>query len=202
MVDVKVTRIASKLKQIVKQRALRQLVKTFVICRKYMDHVLAIIQCGITILIEIHAHNSSMAVVLAMPIVSRKLRIVRHSVQLMIKSVSITHKGVIYIRISIIIVHLCSAACDQPIESGPCNGSFERWSYDKERDSCVPFNFGGCKGNKNNFATSGACEHHCKKPGIGKSEYTVNELYHNYYDFKCSCHLLILFCLEIFLFGK
>ncbi|XP_070503265.1 papilin isoform X3 [Chironomus tepperi] len=59
-------------------------------------------------------------------------------------------------------------ACDQPIEPGICNGSFERWAYDKEQDSCVPFNYGGCKGNKNNFPTVGACEHHCKKPGIGK----------------------------------
>ncbi|KAL7022058.1 hypothetical protein ACKWTF_012113 [Chironomus riparius] len=60
------------------------------------------------------------------------------------------------------------SACEQSIEPGICSGSFERWAYDKEQDSCVQFNYGGCKGNKNNFATVGACEHHCKKPGIGK----------------------------------
>ncbi|CRL07350.1 CLUMA_CG020329, isoform A [Clunio marinus] len=59
-------------------------------------------------------------------------------------------------------------SCDQPIEQGSCSGSFERWGYDKERDICVPFNYGGCKGNKNNFATENACNYQCKTPGVGK----------------------------------
>jgi hypothetical protein len=63
------------------------------------------------------------------------------------------------------------AACDQPIEAGVCSGSFERWGYDKERDACVPFTYGGCKGNKNNYQSEAACEYSCKKPGVGKSEY-------------------------------
>lgn len=64
-----------------------------------------------------------------------------------------------------------SAQCDQPIEQGVCSGSFERWGYDKERDACIPFNFGGCKGNKNNYPTESSCDYHCKTPGVGKSEY-------------------------------
>jgi hypothetical protein len=76
-----------------------------------------------------------------------------------------------------------TAVCDQPIERGVCNGTFERWGYDKESDSCVQFSYGGCKGNKNNFATEGACEHHCKKPGIGKSEYKHFYLFKSVFEF-------------------
>ena len=63
------------------------------------------------------------------------------------------------------------APCEQPIEAGPCNGSFERWAYDKEADICRPFTYGGCKANKNNHATESACNYSCKKPGVGKREY-------------------------------
>nr|XP_049463319.1 papilin isoform X5 [Anopheles coluzzii] len=58
--------------------------------------------------------------------------------------------------------------CEQPMEAGPCNGTFERWYYDKETDGCHPFYFGGCKGNKNNYPTEASCGYHCKKPGVHK----------------------------------
>ncbi|XP_053670896.1 papilin [Anopheles nili] len=58
--------------------------------------------------------------------------------------------------------------CEQPMDAGPCNGTFERWYYDKESDACHPFHFGGCKGNTNNYATEPACYYHCKKPGVHK----------------------------------
>ncbi|XP_055613416.1 papilin-like isoform X1 [Uranotaenia lowii] len=60
--------------------------------------------------------------------------------------------------------------CEQPQDAGPCNGTFERWSYDKERDACVPFHYGGCKGNKNNYPTESSCDYHCKKPGVHKQK--------------------------------
>lgn len=63
------------------------------------------------------------------------------------------------------------APCDQPKEAGPCNGTFERWYFDKERDTCEPFLFGGCKGNKNNYPTESSCHYHCKKPGVHKRKY-------------------------------
>ncbi|XP_058455699.1 papilin isoform X2 [Malaya genurostris] len=62
--------------------------------------------------------------------------------------------------------------CDQPVENGPCNGTFERWHYDKERDSCERFQFGGCKGNKNNYASESSCNYHCKQPGVHKQKDT------------------------------
>ncbi|XP_049281703.1 papilin isoform X4 [Anopheles funestus] len=58
--------------------------------------------------------------------------------------------------------------CEQPMERGPCNGTFERWYYDKESDACHPFYYGGCKGNKNNYPTEASCGYHCKKPGVHK----------------------------------
>ncbi|XP_041765619.1 papilin isoform X3 [Anopheles merus] len=58
--------------------------------------------------------------------------------------------------------------CEQPMEAGPCNGTFERWYYDQETDACHPFYFGGCKGNKNNYPTEASCGYHCKKPGVHK----------------------------------
>uniref|UniRef100_A0A182FPU5 Uncharacterized protein n=1 Tax=Anopheles albimanus TaxID=7167 RepID=A0A182FPU5_ANOAL len=58
--------------------------------------------------------------------------------------------------------------CEQPKEDGPCNGTFERWYYDKETGACQLFYYGGCKGNKNNYQSEAACNYHCKKPGVHK----------------------------------
>nr|XP_029723407.1 papilin-like isoform X4 [Aedes albopictus] len=63
--------------------------------------------------------------------------------------------------------------CDQPMEAGPCNGTFARWYYEKERDACEPFLYGGCKGNKNNYPTESSCNYHCKKPGVHKPSCTL-----------------------------
>ncbi|XP_055695924.1 papilin isoform X3 [Lutzomyia longipalpis] len=56
--------------------------------------------------------------------------------------------------------------CEQPVDNGPCNGEYERWYFDAEADICRPFIYGGCKGNKNNYASEHACHYHCKKPGV------------------------------------
>lgn len=58
--------------------------------------------------------------------------------------------------------------CEQPVEEGPCEGNFERWYFDKEQDTCRPFRYGGCKGNKNNFPTEHACKYQCRRPGVRK----------------------------------
>ncbi|XP_032578299.1 papilin isoform X5 [Drosophila sechellia] len=60
--------------------------------------------------------------------------------------------------------------CEQPVESGPCAGNFERWYYDNETDICRPFTYGGCKGNKNNYPTEHACNYNCRQPGVLKAE--------------------------------
>lgn len=61
--------------------------------------------------------------------------------------------------------NLCTDACAAPADPGPCNGTFSRWAFDKETRSCRQFDYGGCKGNKNNFPTEAACLYKCNKPG-------------------------------------
>ena len=51
--------------------------------------------------------------------------------------------------------------CSQPLEPGPCRGSFQRFYYDSQLGSCHAFNYTGCKGNRNRFMDSGSCEAAC-----------------------------------------
>jgi hypothetical protein len=51
--------------------------------------------------------------------------------------------------------------CAQPIVPGPCRAAIPRWGFDAEKGACVPFTYGGCGGNDNNFATREACERGC-----------------------------------------
>jgi len=44
---------------------------------------------------------------------------------------------------------------------GPCKASLIRYYYDQVNQSCVPFSFGGCKGNENNFGSKRMCEESC-----------------------------------------
>lgn len=67
-------------------------------------------------------------------------------------------------------LYLFIAACEQPLEEGPCNGNYERWYFDKEEDTCKPFRYGGCKGTKNNFASEAACKYQCKNPSVQKGK--------------------------------
>ncbi|VEN50612.1 unnamed protein product [Callosobruchus maculatus] len=59
-------------------------------------------------------------------------------------------------------------ACEQKKEEGPCRGEYARFYYDKESKQCVPFLYGGCKGNNNNFLTIEACKQKCMAPGRKK----------------------------------
>ncbi|XP_065354306.1 papilin isoform X6 [Calliphora vicina] len=69
--------------------------------------------------------------------------------------------------------------CEQPMDQGPCEGSFERWFYDNTTDVCHPFTYGGCKGNKNNYPTEHACNYHCRQPGVHKEPDITNEVLPN-----------------------
>ena len=51
------------------------------------------------------------------------------------------------------------AICNQPIESGSCRASFNRYGFNGSE--CVQFNFGGCEGNENNFMTLADCQQSC-----------------------------------------
>nr|XP_046260461.1 amyloid-beta A4 protein isoform X1 [Scatophagus argus] len=49
------------------------------------------------------------------------------------------------------------AVCWARAESGPCHAMLERWYFMPEKRRCVPFLFGGCGGNRNNFESEEYC---------------------------------------------
>ncbi|XP_046445127.1 papilin-like isoform X2 [Daphnia pulex] len=52
--------------------------------------------------------------------------------------------------------------CEKPQDAGGCQGTFQRWSYDKTSMTCQEFNWGGCQGNENNFLSERECHLRCK----------------------------------------
>lgn len=50
----------------------------------------------------------------------------------------------------------------QESEPGPCTGYFNRWYFESRKMMCVPFIYGGCRGNRNNFLTSQECMEACQ----------------------------------------
>ncbi|XP_062407610.1 kunitz-type protease inhibitor 1-like isoform X2 [Sardina pilchardus] len=59
--------------------------------------------------------------------------------------------------------------CLAPKKVGPCRGSFPRWNYNAVTDQCEQFNFGGCKGNRNNYLSKKECTDACKAVASGRS---------------------------------
>uniref|UniRef100_A0A671SU60 BPTI/Kunitz inhibitor domain-containing protein n=1 Tax=Sinocyclocheilus anshuiensis TaxID=1608454 RepID=A0A671SU60_9TELE len=55
--------------------------------------------------------------------------------------------------------------CAAPPVVGPCKGVFSRWYYDYKTGDCQHFQYGGCKGNHNNFLQKSDCINECiQKP--------------------------------------
>ncbi|BHF58856.1 zinc-containing alcohol dehydrogenase [Sparganum proliferum] len=54
--------------------------------------------------------------------------------------------------------------CKLPQEVGPCRAMIKRFAYDDTAKACVPFTYGGCQGNGNNFETKEECEEKCMAP--------------------------------------
>ncbi|XP_975464.3 spondin-1 [Tribolium castaneum] len=52
--------------------------------------------------------------------------------------------------------------CMQESEPGPCTGYFNRWYFEPRKMMCVPFIYGGCRGNRNNFLTAQECMEACQ----------------------------------------
>lgn len=142
-------------------------------CRKSMGPALATIQFITTILIAMLARNSFMVDAWATPTDSKPSTNVKNCAKSTISCVSWERKRAsqtFAINFPFSDFPFCTEPCDQPVEAGQCHGQFERWHYDKEQDTCVPFTYGGCKGNKNNFASKEACSYQCKRPGSRKGK--------------------------------
>lgn len=56
---------------------------------------------------------------------------------------------------------LCSDRCNLPKVTGPCEGYYPNWYYDRERKHCAQFIWGGCLGNNNRFETREECQAMC-----------------------------------------
>lgn len=59
-----------------------------------------------------------------------------------------------------------TAICSLREDAGPCRGIYNRFAFNSESRQCVAFDYGGCRGNQNNFLTQEECETTCQQTGI------------------------------------
>ncbi|VDM13532.1 unnamed protein product [Wuchereria bancrofti] len=59
--------------------------------------------------------------------------------------------------------------CQLDRESGPCDDPVTQWYFDSHMSQCMPFTYGGCRGNGNRFNSQKLCEQRC----LQKSETRV-----------------------------
>nr|CAH8840399.1 unnamed protein product [Trichobilharzia regenti] len=71
------------------------------------------------------------------------------------------------------------SVCILKPDPGTCRGYFSRYFYNKEKNVCEQFIYGGCLGNENNFKTKEECDAKCATTlgrslnGITKAETTT-----------------------------
>uniref|UniRef100_A0A4Q8K5K8 U103-Liphistoxin-Lsp1a_1 n=1 Tax=Liphistius sp. SGP-2016 TaxID=1905180 RepID=A0A4Q8K5K8_9ARAC len=53
--------------------------------------------------------------------------------------------------------------CRRPPDTGPCRGHLERFYYDPWSERCERFQYGGCRGNRNNFRSFRECMATCSE---------------------------------------
>lgn len=51
--------------------------------------------------------------------------------------------------------------CNLPSDNGACRGSYKRFFYNPNNQDCEEFEYGGCRGNQNNFLTRDVCLSTC-----------------------------------------
>lgn len=65
--------------------------------------------------------------------------------------------------------------CNLEPDAGSCRGAYKRFFYSPSRQSCQEFEYGGCRGNQNNFLTSEICMSSCSliRASVPSRETTV-----------------------------
>ena len=51
--------------------------------------------------------------------------------------------------------------CYKPKASGHCKGFHRFWYFNREKETCQKFIYGGCGGNSNRFSTKASCDKVC-----------------------------------------
>ena len=51
--------------------------------------------------------------------------------------------------------------CNEERDSGPCQNMVTKWFYNRESRRCEQFQYGGCGGTRNNFASQEECARFC-----------------------------------------
>lgn len=63
-------------------------------------------------------------------------------------------------------------------DPGPCRGSFLRYAYNTVTGRCEAFNYGGCRGNRNNFIKKSQCMAMCDEfnnASTARNEFQVQD---------------------------
>nr|XP_018909350.1 PREDICTED: spondin-1 [Bemisia tabaci] len=56
---------------------------------------------------------------------------------------------------------VAKSICMMGEDTGPCRAFLQRWRFEPMKGMCIPFMYGGCAGNKNNFKTLEECNSMC-----------------------------------------
>ncbi|XP_072919880.1 putative Kunitz-type serine protease inhibitor isoform X2 [Hemitrygon akajei] len=99
-------------------------------------------------------------------------------------------------------------SCYAPAVTGKCRAAFPRWYYDPAQQACRSFVYGGCGGNKNNYASEESCLAACSgKTGNWEKSDDENKLDRQHQsDFRhhvsaISMVVLLAICVLILLGG-
>ena len=67
-------------------------------------------------------------------------------------------------------VILAKSCTDKTAFTGPCRAAHKRWTFDKKKEVCREFTYGGCLGNGNRFKSMAECEATCMTVNIEKKK--------------------------------